>query len=141
MIIYIVERDNSDYRPEPQVFTDGQAALDIVKKEFSKMMEDLELSQEDIGTCDTFECLWYFSDNAEKECDFCGDALINYEGDRSEWRITKHDTEKPESLEENDELDYDMPSCTVSDYSPSNSWDASGMIMTDFISQRFLQKR
>lgn len=134
MMIYVLERDNSEYRPEPQVFTNGQVALKTVKKEFSKEMKEYGLSQEDIGTSDPFECLWYFSENAEKESDFCGDALINCDGDRFEWRITKHDTENQDNCEEDeDDFDYDMPSCTTHDYSPANPWDAPGMSISDFI--------
>lgn len=89
MKIYIVERDNPSYRPEPEVFLDGKKAINIVKEEYIKQMEELGTSQEKAdsgyGSCG---CYWNFTED-----NFCGDALIDrdYDGDRWEWRITEHE--------------------------------------------------
>lgn len=89
MKIYIVERDNPKYRPEPEVFLNGNKAASIVKEEYINQMKELGASQEKAdagyGSC---ECYWNFGDG-----DFCGDALIDRDcdGDRWEWRITEHE--------------------------------------------------
>lgn len=44
MKIYIVERDNPNYTPEPEVFTDGRKALATVKGEYEDQMKDLGTS-------------------------------------------------------------------------------------------------
>lgn len=91
MRIYIVERNNTEYRPEPEVFLDGNKAVNTVKEEYREQMEELGTSQEKsdagYGSCG---CYWNFTDG-----DFCGDALIDREcdGDRWEWRITEHELE------------------------------------------------
>lgn len=91
MKIYVVERDNPEYRPEPEVFPDGCKALTAVRKEYSEQMTELKVTQEEsdagYGSCG---CYWNFTDG-----DFCGDALIDREcdGDRWEWRITEHELE------------------------------------------------
>lgn len=91
MRIYIVERNNTEYRPEPEVFLDGNKAVNTVKEEYREQMEELGTSQEksDAGY-DSCGCYWNFTDG-----DFCGDALIDREcdGDRWEWRITEHELE------------------------------------------------
>lgn len=87
MKIYIVERDNPSYKPEPEVFTDGNKALHIVQEEYTNQMEVLGTSQEKsdagYGSCG---CYWNFEDG-----EYCGDALIDQDcdGDRWEWRITE----------------------------------------------------
>ena len=87
--IYIIERDNPSYKPEPEVFTDGKIALDKVKKEYEDQMEELGTSQEKAdagyGSCG---CYWNFEDG-----EYCGDALIDQDSDcdRWEWRITEHE--------------------------------------------------
>lgn len=89
MKIYIVERDNPKYRPEPEVFVDGNKAISTVKEEYVNQMEELGTSQEKAdagyGSCG---CYWNFTGG-----DFCGDALIDRDcdGDRWEWRITEHE--------------------------------------------------
>ena len=88
MKIYIVERDNPSYKPEPEVFTDGNKALHIVQEEYTNQMEVLGTSQEKsdagYGSCG---CYWNFKDG-----EYCGDALIDQDcdGERWEWRITEH---------------------------------------------------
>jgi len=88
MKIYIVERDNPSYKPEPEVFTDGTKALETVKAEYHAQMEELGTTQEKsdagFGSCG---CYWNFNgDNC------IGDCLIDLDcdGDRWEWRITEH---------------------------------------------------
>lgn len=89
MKIYIVERDNPKYKPEPEVFLDGNKAVSTVREEYIKQMEALGTSQEKAnagnGPCG---CYWNF-----EEGDCCGDALIDQDcdGDRWEWRITEHE--------------------------------------------------
>jgi len=89
MKIYIIERDNPQYRPEPEVFLDGNRAVSMVKEEYNNQMKELETSQEkaDAGY-GGYGCYWNF-----EETDFCGDALIDSDcdGDRWEWRITEHE--------------------------------------------------
>ena len=88
MKIYIVERDNPSYVPEPEVFTEGKIAFDTVKREYESQMKELGISQEEsdagYGSCG---CYWNFSDS-----DYCGDCLIDrdIDGDRWIWRITEH---------------------------------------------------
>lgn len=91
MKIYIVERDNPKYKPEPEVFLDGNKAVSIVKEEYIKQMEELGTSQEKANAGNgSYGCYWNFTDG-----DFCGDALIDCDcdGDRWEWRITEHEVE------------------------------------------------
>lgn len=89
MKIYIVERDNPKYKPEPEVFLDGKKAVNTVKEEYEKQMNELDTTQEKAnagyGPC---ECCWNFEDG-----EYCGDALIDMDcdGDRWEWRITEHE--------------------------------------------------
>ena len=89
MKIYIVERDNPNYTPEPEVFTDGRKALATVKGEYEDQMKDLGTSQEKsdagFGNCG---CYWFFCDS-----DYCCDCLIDRDcgGDRWRWRITEHE--------------------------------------------------
>lgn len=89
MKIYIVERDNPKYKPEPQVFLDGNKAVNTVKEEYIKQMEEFETFQEKsdagYGPCG---CYWNFIKG-----EYCGDALIDLDcdDDRWEWRITEHD--------------------------------------------------
>lgn len=89
MKVYIVERDNPEYKPEPKVFLNGNQAVSMVKEEYIKQMEELGTSQEKsdagYGSCG---CHWNFTDGG-----FCGDALIDRDcdGDRWEWRITEHE--------------------------------------------------
>ncbi len=91
MKIYIVERDNPSYRPEPEVFTDENKALKTVRIEYNDQMKELGTSQEEsdagYGNCG---CYWNFDDNS---C--IGDCLIDRDcdGDRWEWRITEHEIE------------------------------------------------
>lgn len=88
MKLYVLERDNSIYKPEPEVFIDGKKAVNIVKEEYVSQMEELDTSQEKAdagyGPCG---CYWNFGGG-----DYCGDALIDRDcdGDCWEWRITEH---------------------------------------------------
>lgn len=43
MKIYIVERDNPFYKPEPEVFTAGKIALETVKQNIMRRWRNLEL--------------------------------------------------------------------------------------------------
>ena len=45
MKIYIIERDNPQYRPEPEVFLDGNRAVSVVKEEYSKNLRHLKKKQ------------------------------------------------------------------------------------------------
>lgn len=89
--IYVLERDNPGYTPEPEVLLDGEIAIDIVRREYNEQMKELGTSQEKsdagYGSCG---CYWNFS--SDTEGDFCGDAVIDrdYDGDCWIWRITKH---------------------------------------------------
>ena len=89
MKVYVIERDNPKYKPEPEVFLDGNKAVSIVKEEYINQMKELGTSQEkaDAGYS-SCGCYWNFTDG-----DFCGDALIDCDcdGDRWEWRITEHE--------------------------------------------------
>lgn len=89
MKIYIIERDNPSYKPEPEVFTDGKKALDTVKREYKDQMEELGTNQETVDNgFGNYGCYWNFDDSG-----FTGDCLIDsdYCGDRWEWRITEHE--------------------------------------------------
>ena len=46
MKIYIVERDNPYYRPEPEVFIDGDIAIRTVKEEYSNQKKELRILPE-----------------------------------------------------------------------------------------------
>ena len=88
MRIYIIERDNPKYKPEPEVLIDGNKAVNTVKEEYVKQMEEHGISQEKAdagyGSCG---CYWNFEEGG---C--CGNALIDedYDGECWEWRITEH---------------------------------------------------
>lgn len=88
MKIYIVERNNPQEWIEPEVYLDGTAALEDVRKEYQEQMKELGTSQEKadagFGSCG---CYWIFN---EDSC--CGSCLIDrdIDGDRWEWRITEH---------------------------------------------------
>ncbi len=91
MKIYIVERDNPSYKSEPEVFTDGNKALEAVKIEYNDKMKEFGTSQEEsdagYGNCC---CYWNF------DGDSCiGDCMIDCDCavDRWEWRITEHNIE------------------------------------------------
>lgn len=88
MKVYILERDNPSFRPEPEVYTDGNKAVIKVKEEYMERLGELDTDQEkaDIGL-GGYGCYWNFTEN-----EYCGDALISsdYNSDRWEWRITEH---------------------------------------------------
>jgi len=85
--VYILERYNPSYKPEPEVFTDGNKALETVRGEYYDQMNKLGTSQEKsdagYGSCG---CYWNFDGNS-----YIGDCLIDcdYDGNRWEWRITE----------------------------------------------------
>ena len=89
MKIYIVERDNPSYKLEPEVFTDGNKALETVRTEYCNQMKELGTTQEKsnagYGSCG---CYWNFDNDS-----YIGDCLIDrdIDGDRWEWRITEHE--------------------------------------------------
>ena len=89
LTVYVIERDNPQTRPEPEVLTDGKKALEMVRAEFEAQMRELgtSLDNSDIGA-DCYGCYWEF---AEEQ--YIGTALIDsdYDGDRWEWRITSHE--------------------------------------------------
>lgn len=96
MKIYIIERDNPEQKPEPEICLDGNLAKETVRKEYLAEMKDHSTSQEkaDAGY-GAYGCYWNF----EPE-DHCGDALISsdYDADRWEWRITCHEINIPQNL-------------------------------------------
>lgn len=89
ILVYVVERDNPNTRPDPEVFTDGKRALEKVKKEYTSQMKELGTSQENADSGKgNYGCYWNFDDNT-----FVGDALIDcdVDADRWEWKITVHE--------------------------------------------------
>ena len=46
MKIYILERDNFNERPDPQIFLNGNEAYETVRKEFVSKLTDLGISDE-----------------------------------------------------------------------------------------------
>lgn len=88
MKIYIIERDNPECRPNPEVYMDGKVAFEKVREEYNSCMQELRTSQDKADSgLGGYGCYWNFMDS-----DFCGDALIDsdYDSDRWEWRITEH---------------------------------------------------
>lgn len=85
--IYVLERDNPDTRPEPEVSTDGAALLAKVEAEWRETLTDIEYKPDDPYV----ETYWNFEELDPD--DHCGDALIDRRtySDRYEWRITKHE--------------------------------------------------
>lgn len=89
MKIYIIERDNPKYKPNPEVFFDGNKAVNTVKEEYIKQMDEPETSREKQMLYSSCGYYWNFE---EGEC--CGDALIDQDnGERWEWKITEHEVE------------------------------------------------
>lgn len=87
LTVFVLERDNPKNTPEPQVFTDGMVAFNLVKEEYNATMKELGTSQAmaDAGYGNHF-CLWAF-----EESGVIGSAMIDsYELDRWYWRITEH---------------------------------------------------
>lgn len=87
MEIYVIERDNPNYRPEPEVMLDGNAALEIVKKEYKDQMNELDITWDMVyeDKCG-YDCYWEFEYGSIE-----GTASIDdRDGDKWEWRITKH---------------------------------------------------
>lgn len=71
MKIYIVERDSSDYRSEPEVFTDYDEAYAAIKREFDEMVKTV------------FE-------DSQIEDDGYNLSITESDGDYHYWRITEH---------------------------------------------------
>lgn len=88
MKIYIIERDEPKYKPDPEILFNGMDAINKVRKEYDSLMKELNTSQEKSDAGHGFYgCYWNFVGDG-----YCGDALIEEEcGDeRWEWRITEH---------------------------------------------------
>ena len=86
--VFVIERDNPDCRPEPEVHTDGKLALKIVQEEYDETLKSLGVVNDDSDEEGShFYGEWNFSDESKT-----GDALISSEidSDRWEWRITSH---------------------------------------------------
>ena len=92
MKIYVVERNNPECWEEPQVYTDGKKAIADIRKEYEEMMEKLGTSQEIADAGDgEYGCDWMIDEEH-----FCGDCQIeaDWDSDRWQWRITKHEIQK-----------------------------------------------
>lgn len=78
--IFVLERNNPENTPEPEVFTDGKEALRIVKEEYQEVMKEQE------KVPGNFDYTWMF------ENDGVGSAEIEsyYSPDCWQWRITEH---------------------------------------------------
>lgn len=91
MKIYIVERDTPSCKPEPEVFIEGNIALETVRTEYNTQMKELGITQEKSDArYDSRGCFWNFDNDS-----YIGDCLIDRDivGDRWEWRITEHEVE------------------------------------------------
>ena len=89
MIVYVVERNNPENTPEPEVFLDGKQAFQIMKDEYAEMMKLLGTTQEEADAGSGNYGCYFISD--EEQC--VGSALIerDYDVDRWEWRVTTHE--------------------------------------------------
>lgn len=91
--IYILERDNPEYTPEPEVYTNSETVKSMVRKEYEAQMSELGTTQEkaDAGN-GLYRCYWNFS---EEKNDSVGDALIDGDGgiNQWKWRVTTHEIE------------------------------------------------
>lgn len=78
--IFVLERNNPETTPEPEVFTDGKEALRIVNEEYQEVIKEQEKAT------GNFEYTWMF------ENDVVGSAEIEsyYSPDCWQWRITEH---------------------------------------------------
>ena len=89
MFVYVIERDNPDTTPEPEVFLDGKQAFQTMKDEYTKMMEALGTTQEkaDAGLG------WYGCYCVFDEEHHVGSASIesDFDVDRWRWRVTAHE--------------------------------------------------
>lgn len=88
MKIYIVERNDPYEWQEPEVFEDGNAAVEVVRKEYEGCKYNLGIEDDDPDN-------GYGTGWAEWEIDegcYYGEALIDrdIDGDRWQWRITDH---------------------------------------------------
>lgn len=88
MKIYIIERDNNEEWIEPEVFTEKQKAFDTVEKEYKNLLEELDITQEDIDKgrgC--YACYWEIDEYLTGRVSVQSD----YSGDYWHWRITEHE--------------------------------------------------
>lgn len=107
MTIYILERDNPYEKPEPEVSTEKDTLLSVMRTEYENQMKELGVTQQ----------------QADKRGPYCsieedprtgiGSALIDRgsDGDRWEWRITSQTINMPEKPKEtqekqNTKIDY-----------------------------------
>lgn len=92
MKIYILERDNFEERPNPQVFINGYEALETVRKEFKSKLANLGISDEfaeyEIDEENGYSYCWFIDNSSH-----CGDCMISdvHGSDEWSWRITEHD--------------------------------------------------
>lgn len=86
--VFVIERDNPEYRPEPEVVLDGKKALETVEREFEEQCKDLGIDIESGNdNAGAIEAGWNF---LPEGC--TGDAYVDDipGGNRWEWRITEH---------------------------------------------------
>lgn len=90
MKLYIIERNDSIHIVDPEIFTDGNKAVKIVKKEYYERAAELEISPEVVedGGDNHHDCNWDIDED-----DFAGECVIDdlYYDNRWKWRITKHE--------------------------------------------------
>lgn len=91
--VYVIERDNPECRPEPEVVLDGQKALEAVQTEFEEQCKEFGINFGGEADAPHIETGWNF---LPEGC--TGDAYVDDVpgGDRWEWRITEHQISMPD---------------------------------------------
>lgn len=87
MIVYVIERGNPEYRPEPEVMTSGENALRTVREEYEEAMEMLGITQEEADAgFGSYGAYWTFDG-----CIGSASIVSDYDCDCWEWRVTAHE--------------------------------------------------
>lgn len=88
MKIYIVERNNPQCWEEPEVYFDGNKAIEDIKKEYEAQLEESGIRKDDSDNgYGAAWCEWMIDEE-----NYCGDCLIDrdIDGDHWQWRISEH---------------------------------------------------
>jgi len=92
MKIFIIERDKPECWLEPEVFTDGDKALEVIKNEYESQKKALEITDSDIKSgSGSYDCY-----NTIDKNNYCGEiGICNMRtGCLWQWRITEHNFER-----------------------------------------------
>lgn len=135
MTIYILERDNPYEKPEPEVSTEKDTLLSVMRTEYEKQMKALGTTQkqadERIGPWCSIE---------EDPKTGIGSALIDRcnDGDRWEWRITSQTINmsgKPKETQKKQNTRIDYLYRDKSNYKSHQTVIINGLLTNDQITE------